>query len=61
MCQESQNFGVTCFASDITLLENDLDFEKIKAQVIQQCLQGPTVKNIESESMEANSLSHILF
>jgi len=38
-------------------VENYPDFEKL-AHVIQHGLQGFIVKNIESESMEANDLSH---
>ena len=51
--------GVTDFVSEIKRVENDPDFEKL-AHVIQHGLQGFIVKNIESESMEANDLSRIL-
>ena len=51
--------GVTVFVSEIQRVENYPDFEKL-AHLIQQGLQGFTVKNIEGESTEANDLSHIL-
>ena len=54
-----KKLGVTHFVSEIKLMENYLDFEKL-VHVIQQGLQGFIVKNIEGESMEANDLSHIL-
>ena len=38
---------------------NYLDFERL-AHISQHGLQGFIVKNIESESTEANYLSHIL-
>ena len=51
--------GVTDFVSEIKLVENNLDFEKL-AHVIQHGLKVFRVKNIEGESTEANDLSHIL-
>jgi len=50
---------VTDFVSEIKLVENNLDFEKL-AYVIQHGLQRFIVKNIEGELTEANGLSHIL-
>ena len=53
--------GVTDFVSEIKRVENYPDIEKL-AHVIQQVLQGFIVKNIESESTEANDLAsyHII-
>ena len=59
LCQKYQRNGVTDFVSDIKRVENYPDFEKL-THVIQHGLQGFIVKNIESESKEANGLSHIL-
>ena len=40
-------------------VENYPDFEKL-AHLIQHCLQGFIVKNIEGETREVSDLSHIL-
>ena len=54
-----KNFGVTVFVLEIKRVVNYTDFEKL-SHIIEQCLQGFIVKNIEGESTEANDLSHIL-
>ena len=55
----AKKMGVTDFVSEIKPVEKYPDLEKL-AHVIQHGLQGFIVKNIESESTEANDLSHIL-
>ena len=57
--QKKKKNWVTDFVSEIKLVENNLDFEKL-AHVIQHGLKVFRVKNIEGESTEANDLSHIL-
>ena len=63
LCQKckkkTKKLGVTVFVSEIKRVENYTDFEKF-SHMIEHCLQGFTVKNIEDESTEANDLSHIL-
>ena len=54
-----KNLGVTVFVSEIKHVVNYTDFEKL-SHIIEHGLQGFIVKNIESESTEANDLSHIL-
>jgi len=51
-----KNLGVNVFVSDIKLVENYPDFDKL-ANVIHHGLEGFIVKNIEGESTEANDLS----
>jgi len=55
-----QKMGVTVFVSDIKLVENYPDFDKL-VHKIQHGLQWFIVKNIEGESTEANDLSLILY
>ena len=50
---------LTVFVSEIKRVENYPYFENL-VDVIQNDLQGFIDKNIESESTEANNLSHIL-
>ena len=59
LCQKCQKTGVTVFVLEIKRVENYPNFEKL-AHVIQHCLQGFIVKNIEGELTEANDLSLIL-
>ena len=59
MSKIPKQMGVTDFVSDMKRVENYPDFEKL-ARAIQHGLQGFIVKNIESESTEANDLRHIL-
>ena len=59
MSEMQKKWGVTDFVSEIKHVENYHDFEKL-AHVIQHALQGFIVKNIKSESTEANGISHIL-
>ena len=54
------NLGVTVFVSlEIKRVVNYTDFDKL-SHIIEHRLQGFIIKNIEGESTEANSLSHIL-
>ena len=54
-----KKLGITVFVSEIKRVENYPDLEKL-AHVIQLCLQGFKIKNIDGESTEANDLSHVL-
>ena len=56
MPEMQKNLGVNVFVSDIKLVENYPDFDKL-ANVIHHGLEGFIVKNIEGESTEANDLS----
>ena len=60
-CQKCKKFGVTVFVSEIKRVDNYPDFGKL-AHIIWHGLhvQGFIVKDIESQSMEANDLSLIL-
>ena len=57
--QKKKKLGVTVFVSEIKRVENYTDFEKL-SHIIEHCLEGFIVKNIEGGSKEANDLSHIL-
>ena len=46
--------GVTVFVSEIRRVVNYTDFEML-SHIIEHCLQGFIVKNIEGESTEAKS------
>ena len=59
MSEMKKKMGVTVFISEIKCVGNYLDFERL-AHINQHGLQGFIVKNIESESTEANYLSHVL-
>ena len=50
---------VTVFVSEIKRVINYTDVEKL-SHIIEHCLLGFIVKNIEGESTEANDLSCIL-
>ena len=58
MPEMQNNLGVTVFVSEIKRVVNYTDFEKL-SHIIEHGLQGFIVKNIESESKEAND--HILY
>ena len=54
LCQKCRKkLGISEFVSEIKLVENYPDFEKL-AHVIQYALQGFIVKNIDGESTEEN-------
>ena len=50
-----KQLGVIVFVSHIKSVENYPDFDKL-AHIIQRCLQGFVVKNIEGDSKEAKDL-----
>ena len=54
-----KKLGVTVFVSEIKRVVNYTDLEKL-SHIIEHGLQGFIVKNIESESTEANDLSYVL-
>ena len=56
---QKKKMEVTVFVSEIKLVVNSTDFEKL-SYIIEHGLEGFIVKNIEGESTEANDLSHIL-
>ena len=58
MPEMQKNLGVTVFVSEIKRVVNYTDFEKL-SYIIEHGLEGFIVKNIESESTEANDISHI--
>ena len=53
--KKNKKMGITYFVSEIKRVKNYPDFQKL-AHVVQHALQGFIVKNIESESTEANDL-----
>ena len=59
MPEMQKKLGVIVFVSEIKGVVNYTDFEKL-SRIIEHGLQGFIVKNIESESMEANDLSYVL-
>ena len=59
MPEMQKKLGVTVFVSEIKRVVNYTDFEKL-SHIIEHCLHGFIVKNIEGESTEANDLSLIL-
>ena len=59
MPEMQKKMGVTVFVSEIKLVVNYTDFEKL-SHIIEHGLQGFIVKNIEGESKWADDLSHIL-
>ena len=59
MPEMQKKLGVTVFVSEIKRVVNYTDFEKL-SHIIEHGLPGFIVKNIQSESTEANDLSHIL-
>ena len=59
MPEMQKKLGFTVFVSDIKLVENYPDFDKL-VHVIQHGLQWFIIKNLEGESTEANKLILIL-
>ena len=59
MPEMQKKLGVTVFVSEIKRVVNYTNFQKL-SHIIEHGLQGFIVKNIESESTEANDLSHVL-
>ena len=59
MSEMPKNLEVTNFVSEIKLVENYPDLEKL-AHVRQHGLQGFVVKKIKGESTEENDVTYIL-